>query len=177
MHVMTKRLIICLSISILVHVLVLAQPWNLMAPPAAGESEDEAIPVELVEDAQPRESTPAPEEEEPLLPTIVPEGVSFEVQGEVSADYLELLKARIFNAWEYPQEAIDAGADGIVRLRFVLDSLGVVTEIGVLSGSGNHSLDSAAVAAVLEAGPFGPFTEEISQETLTITGTFHYVLD
>lgn len=172
---MTRRLIICLSLSVLIHMLVLAQPWNLMAPAAAREHQDESIPVELVEDAQPRESVPVPEEEP--LPPIVPEGVSFEALGEVSADYLDLLKARIFNVWEYPREAIDAGADGIVRLRFVLDSLGAVTEIGVLSGSGSESLDSAAVDAVLVAGPFGPFTEEISQETLTITGTFRYVLD
>jgi TonB family protein len=171
---MTRRLIICLSLSVLIHVLVLAQPWNLMAPAAAREHQDESIPVELVEDAQPRELVPVPEEP---LPSDVPEGVSFEALGEVSADYLELLKAKIFNAWEYPREAIDAGADGIVRLRFVLDSLGEVIEIGVLSGSGNDSLDSAAADAVLEAGPFGPFTEEISPETLTITGTFRYVLD
>ncbi|HON38190.1 MAG: energy transducer TonB [Desulfomonilia bacterium] len=172
---MTTRLFVCLVVSFLIHAAVLVQPWNFIV--IAGDRQPSmSIPVRLVDGVRSedliREIEKIPEEIEEIN-----EGISFETEGEVSADYLDLLKAKIFDAWEYPEDAIASGADGAVRVRFVLDALGSVTEIGILSGSGHASLDSAALDAVLKAGPFGPFTEDLAGETLTITGSFCYVLD
>lgn len=173
---MTTRLFVCLVVSLIIHAVALVQPWSLVVVAGAVRQPSLSIPVRLVDEVGPedllRDVEKVPDEIEE-----VSEGISFETEGEVSADYLELLKAKIFEAWEYPEDAIAGGADGTVRIRFVLDALGSVTEIGVLSGSGHVSLDSAALAAVRKAGPFGPFTEDLAGDTLKITGSFCYVLD
>ncbi|HPX19265.1 MAG: TonB family protein [Desulfomonilia bacterium] len=173
---MTTRLFVCLVVSFVIHAALLVQPWNLVVIAGAAQQPSPNIPVRLVGEVRSedlfREVEKIPEEREERN-----EGISFETEGEVSADYLDLLKAKIFDAWEYPGDAIAGGADGTVRVRFVLDAVGSVTEIGVLSGSGHASLDSAALAAVRKAGPFGPFTEDLAGETLMITGSFCYVLD
>ncbi len=173
---MTTRLFVCLVASFIIHALALVQPWNLVVVAGAARQPSVAVPVRLVDEVWPedllREVEEIPDEIEEIN-----EGISFEAEGEVSADYLDLLKAKIFKAWEYPEDAVADGVDGTVRIRFVLDALGSVTDIGVLSGSGHASLDSAALDAVREAGPFGPFTEDLTGETLKITGSFCYVLE
>ena len=173
---MTTRLFVCLVVSLIIHALALVQPWNLVVIAGAARQPSMSIPVRLVDEVRPedllREVEKVPDEIEE-----VDEGLSFETEGEVSADYLDLLKAKIFEAWEYPEDAIAGGVDGTVRIRFVLDALGSVTEVGVMSGSGYTSLDSAALDAVRKAGPFGPFTEDLTGETLKITGSFCYVLE
>lgn len=173
---MTTRLFVCLVASFIIHAVALVQPWNLVVVAGAPLQPSTSIPVRLVDEVRPegllREIEKIPDEIAEMN-----EGISFETEGEVSADYLDLLKAKIFEAWEYPGDAIAGGIDGTVRIRFVLDALGSVTEIGVLSGSGHASLDSAALDAVRKAGPFGPFTEDLAGETLKITGSFCYVLD
>lgn len=127
------------------------------------------MPVHLVEETQ----TEAPLEEQ----EISDDGVTFDVEGEVNADYLELLKIKIFNAWEYPQDAIEKGYEGTVRIAFVIDGTGRLVEIGILSSSGHYSLDTAAMGAIELAGPFGPFTEDVVAQVLKITGNFGYVMD
>ncbi|HOD70826.1 MAG TPA: TonB family protein [Deltaproteobacteria bacterium] len=170
---MTTRLLVCLAVSAFIHALALVQPWNLFVSADAVERPSLSIPVRLVDEV------------EPTIPEIVhedmvkdmDEGVNFEAEGTVSADYMELLKAKIFEAWEYPDDAVAMEAEGTVKLLFVLDGRGSVTEICILSTSGHKSLDTAAMDAVQKAGPFGPFTEDITGETLRITGSFCYVLD
>lgn len=170
---MTTRLLVCLAVSTFIHALVLVQPWSPLISAGAVERPSTSFPVRLVDEIQPE--APLSHHEETLEK--MDEGVSFEVEGKVSADYLDLLKAKIFAAWEYPEDAVIMGADGIVKILFILDQRGSVAEIGVLSGSGHNSLDAAAMDAVRKAGPFGPFTGDITGETLRITGSFCYVLD
>ena len=131
------------------------------------------VPVQLVEKTEVEALLEEAEQEQET----VDEGVTFEVEGEVSADYLDLLKIKIFNAWEYPEDAVEKGYDGIVRIAFVLDGSGNLTEIGILSSSGHYSLDAAAMGAIEQASPYGPFTEDVATRTLKITGNFRYVLD
>ena len=172
-------MMLCLALSLLLHVAILIQPIMIMARQALGDRPNVpvrlvSIPPELmkpIEELAQQDEAPLPDEEE------MEGGVSFVAEGGVAVGYLDHLKVKIFRIWEYPEDAIASGADGTVRVRFVLDALGSVTEIGILSGSGHASLDSAALDAVLKAGPFGPFTEDLAGETLTITGSFCYVLD
>ncbi|MBN2297525.1 MAG: energy transducer TonB [Deltaproteobacteria bacterium] len=170
---MTTRFFVCIAISTCIHALVIIQPWDIVARGGNSDSPLLAVPVHLIEEATEEgilEDTLRGEE--PL-----DEGVSFEAEGEVSADYMDQLKARIFNAWEYPHEAIEKEYEGMVKIFFVLDNYGSLTQIGILTSSGHYSLDTAAMGAIERAGPFGPFTEDVSAQVLKITGNFCYVLD
>jgi protein TonB len=103
--------------------------------------------------------------------------VSFNTEGAVKAGYMDMLKIRIFKAWQYPADAINKGLQGNVDISFVLNDKGEVMDIGVVKTSGSPSLDSAAIAAVKQAAPFGPFTGDANQKTLKVTGHLCYVLD
>jgi protein TonB len=52
----------------------------------------------------------------------------------------------------YPQEAIDRGLEGEVKLRLVLDGSGRVVDAAVLAGSGHALLDRAALDAARQIG-------------------------
>ncbi|WP_018228311.1 energy transducer TonB [Methyloversatilis universalis] len=52
----------------------------------------------------------------------------------------------------YPQEAIDRGLEGEVKLRLLLDERGRVIEAAVLAGSGHAVLDRAALDAARQIG-------------------------
>ena len=95
----------------------------------------------------------------------------------MGTSYLDLLKARIFLVWKYPDEAIQKGQEGKVSISFELNSNGELVDIGILKSSGSSSLDTASTAAVKQASPFGPLPKDISDKPLKITGQFCYVLD
>ena len=168
---MTARLFVCVAISTCIHALIIIQPWNIIAQSGNADILPVAVPVQLVDETEALLEEAQDEQEIP------DEGVSFEVQGEVSADYLDLLKMKIFTAWEYPEDAIEKNHDGIVRIAFVLGRAGDVTQIGVVTSSGHYSLDAAAMGAIEQSSPFGPFTEDVTTRELKITGNFRYVLD
>ncbi|MFX9664893.1 energy transducer TonB, partial [Acinetobacter baumannii] len=52
----------------------------------------------------------------------------------------------------YPQEAIDRGLEGEVKLRLLLDGSGRVIDAAVLAGSGHPLLDRAALDAARQIG-------------------------
>jgi len=172
---MTVRLCTCLILSALIHVLVFLQPWQFLGSTPEVDEQDQSISVGLVDDYQEEEiqEQPDPVEEVP----IEEEGVSFEVEGVVNADYLELLKMKIFNVWEYPEDARVGGYDGQVRIAFVLDDDGRLIDRGIVSSSGYYPLDLAAMGAIEKATPFGPFPQDITTATLKITAKFCYILD
>ena len=171
---MNTRLLVAFIISLCIHILVLLQPWQIMARTELLLPIDDAVPIQLVEEL-PDEPAQPPEPEPEL--EVPPEGVSFEAEGVVSDDYMERLKSKIFHAWQYPRKAIDRGEEGSVRLYFELDDQGTLIAIGILTSSGSLALDTAAIKAVEQASPFGPFTEDLTARTLKITGWFSYVLD
>jgi TonB family protein len=171
---MTKRLLTCLAISLSIHALVLLQPWALLAVSRPDSQSQDNVPVKLLDQSELPQSLFSQEKEDPKEQQ---EGISFEAEGYVSAGYLDLLKARIFNAWDYPLDAIRNGQEGVVRIRFVLDGKGGVIEAAVIRSSRSASLDNAALNAVRKAGPFGPFSDIQAGGTMGITGNFCYVLD
>jgi protein TonB len=153
---------------------VLVQPWALLAVTGTSQQPSDDVPVKLIDQQSlPKELFADDDADKPE----VEEGISFEAEGYVSAGYLDLLKARIFSAWEYPEDAIHRGEEGVVSVRFVLDAAGRVVETRVTRSSGSRSLDEAVVSAVRKAGPFGPFREDQAGGTMGITGHFCYVLD
>ncbi|MCU0577663.1 MAG: TonB family protein [Desulfobacterota bacterium] len=176
---MPTRMILCLVLSALLHVLILIQPIMIMAGQALADRP--SVPVRLVNipaalleplaALNNAEDAPAPEDEE------AEGGVSFVAEGGVATGYLDQLKIKIFRIWEYPEEAVIKGEQGKVSITFVLNERGEVADIGVLKSSGSYSLDSAAMAAIEDAAPFGPLTDNNGEKTLKVTGHFAYVLD
>jgi TonB family protein len=175
------RLIVCLAISILLHVLFIMHPFHVPVKQALTMRPMETVPVGLVDipekvaalNPEVSSETPSP----PVVENRGGEGVSFVAEGGVGKAYLDKLKVKIFNIWQYPEEAIHKGEQGKVTISFVLDDKGNLMDMGVLVSSGSSSLDSAAMAAVKKASPFGSFTGDIKEKTLKVTGNFGYVLD
>lgn len=139
-------------------------PWQVMARPSVHNIQEKTVPVRLVAQAIKDKAHEAP-------------GISFDVEGHVSADYIEQLKARIFNAWQYPEVAIVKGWDGKVLISFAIDSRGRLLSLDIMAGSGHDLLDDAALVAIKRASPFGAFTEDLATDTIKIRAGFLYVLD
>jgi len=158
------RLSVCFIISIALHIVILGLPWQVMARPSVHNIQEKTVPVRLVAQAIKDKAHEAP-------------GISFDVEGHVSADYIEQLKARIFNAWQYPEVAIVKGWDGKVLISFAIDSRGRLLSLDIMAGSGHDLLDDAALVAIKRASPFGAFTEDLATDTIKIRAGFLYVLD
>jgi TonB family protein len=174
---MWMRLIVCLSASMLLHLFFFSQSLTIMAPPR--NFLYHPVAVDLVEGMQQggalqEIANPAQAQ---VVKTDTEEGMSFDTEGTVSSGYMDILKARIFKVWQYPEDAINKGQEGKVTISFVLNGKGEVVDIGILKTSGSYSLDSAAMAAVEQAAPFGSFGGDVKNETLKVTGHFCYVLD
>ncbi|HDS15409.1 MAG TPA: TonB family protein [Proteobacteria bacterium] len=90
--------------------------------------------------------------------------------------YYLALKRKIELVWEYPFAARQAGVQGHLLIRFVINKNGSLAEVTVLRSSGVDLLDSEAVRAVRNAAPFPPLPARMESETLTITATFEYLL-
>ena len=179
---MIIRLFVCFVVSLFVHFLILIQPLHFITEPTKGLGHSTALSISLVD---------IPREYERLsdvkIAPVIPdssslnskdaEGVSFVAEGGVGAAYLSKLKVKIFRVWQYPEAAIQKGEQGNVSVAFVLNDKGEVVDMGVISSSGSHRLDSAAMTAIGQAAPFGVFTKDIKDKNLKITGHFRYVLD
>jgi TonB family protein len=178
---MILRLLVCLAISILLHIFFVIQPFQLITKKANPLSHMVTVPVGLVD--IPPQTAIVNNKKAPLempVPSRVKndkEGVSFEAEGGVGKEYLDKLKVKIFTIWQYPEDAIHKGEQGKVTISLVLNDKGELMDMGVLVSSGSISLDSAAMAAVKKASPFGAFTGDIKEKTLKVTGNFGYVLD
>ncbi len=191
---MTRRPIACFAVSALLHIFALIIPFTLMTLPIHPLSmQKDTFMVDLV--AAPSQNSTTLEQQasadQQAGPQTVPQvkeeagrqeaqsgsGVSFKADRKVGTSYLDLLKARIFLVWKYPDEAIQKGQEGKVSISFELNSNGELVDIGILKSSGSSSLDTASTAAVKQASPFGPLPKDISDKPLKITGQFCYVLD
>lgn len=131
------------------------------------------IPVDLLKPV----AGPDKEAQDRATDTSGAEGISFRAEGVASVGYMDRLKARIFRAWEYPEDAILRGEEGKVSIEFVLGAQGELVDIGVLKSSGSPRLDRAAMNAVAKAAPFGPLAEVGGRDRLKVTGLFAYVLE
>lgn len=182
---MIARVFVCFVLSILIHVVFFISSFGLLDKPKDIRENIQTVSVNLVDVP----SQAAGVYEVKTLPVVSApqkverknhqdaEGVSFEAAGGVGAGYIDKLKVRIFKIWKYPEDAVQKGEQGKVTITFVLNNKGEVVDIGVLASSGSYRLDSAAMAAIKKAGPFGSFTSDIKDKTLKVTGHFRYVLD
>jgi periplasmic protein TonB len=73
--------------------------------------------------------------------------------GVTSPEEWALLAAAIERTKNYPRLARERGIEGVVRLRFRLNSSGTVEKIEIVQSSGSEILDSASISAVYRAAP------------------------
>jgi len=91
------------------------------------------------------------------------------------APYLERLKRRVYNVWNYPEEAGKLGLGGEVQLLFTLNKSGTLTNLRLVQSSGFPVLDSEALHAIQAAAPFDPFPPQMGDEPMNIRGSFLYI--
>lgn len=88
--------------------------------------------------------------------------------------YLITMRDRIQFFWEYPSVASRSGWQGKLRIDFVINNDGTVSDIKVVKSSNYPVLDDAAVTALKLASPFPPFPENFAIESIVIRGSFEY---
>lgn len=88
--------------------------------------------------------------------------------------YLIGMKDRIQLFWEYPDVAARNGWHGRLRIDFVINKDGTVSDIRLVKSSNYPVLDDAAITALKLASPFQPFPENFAIESILIRGSFEY---
>lgn len=76
----------------------------------------------------------------------------------------------------FPQQALDQGLDGSLRLLAIIDKDGTLISAEILHSSGHRVLDDAAIQIVHLASPFAPFPQEIAEsaDRLEIIRTWNF---
>lgn len=90
--------------------------------------------------------------------------------------YFTGMRKAIELVWNYPSDAARRGIGGNVKLKFIIQEDGKVSEISVLESSGHKALDRAIVEAIQLASPFAPLPKGFSKDRLVIKGNFVYTL-
>jgi TonB family protein len=84
-------------------------------------------------------------------------------------DYIVVMVDRIRSAWNEKQ-----GATGIVRVKFTIQRSGAIVNPSVETGSGNSTLDLAALRAVMMTRTLPPLPNQFQEPTLPVHLTFEY---
>lgn len=79
-------------------------------------------------------------------------------RAEVAPSYSGNLETFIQDNIEYPQEAIDRGAEGTVQVQFVVDENGRVTNVSTLGNKLGYGLEEAATKVVSKMPAWAPGT-------------------
>lgn len=101
--------------------------------------------------------------------------VSLDTQELKYVSYFWHLKQKISNVWSYPSDAVRMGMQGTVIVRMSLLKTGRLEKVQLIRSSGFSLLDIEARDAVISAGPFPPFPEQIIAHKLIIEGYFRYL--
>ena len=134
---------------------------------------------ELLKYTEQRQQRPAPaSQQQPRLPNKLKRSteVSLNTLDYKFHSYYLALKRKIELVWEYPYKARQTGAQGRLRMRFVINKDGSLAEVKILNSSGVPILDHEAVRAIQNASPFPPLPDRMNTERLAVTATFEYLL-
>jgi protein TonB len=101
--------------------------------------------------------------------------VSLDTQELKYVSYFWHLKQKISNVWSYPSEAVRLGMEGTAVIRISLLRTGELEKIQLVRSSGFSMLDEEARDAIVTAGPFHAFPEQIKDQKLIIEGYFRYL--
>ncbi len=96
-------------------------------------------------------------------------GSTLDVGDFCCPDYIALMIERIRSAWNRTQ-----GTHGIVRVKFTIQRNGAITGPMVEAGSGDSTLDLAALRAVVMTRSLPPLPDQFSNPTLGVHLNFEY---
>jgi TonB family protein len=92
------------------------------------------------------------------------------------SSYLNKIKRKILQIWQYPQKAYDQNEEGVVIVKMSIDASGRLAGTNLLSSSGSMLLDEGALGVVQRAAPFEPLPGAYSLSRLHIVASFSYKL-
>lgn len=131
------------------------EPAETVAPAPAPV----AAPIATVATTAPAETAPAP------VLTARQQRQAQRAQRTWSQQVLAHLAAHRF----YPAAARKDKVEGIVKVRFTVDSAGRLRAQAVLSGTGHPLLDAAALEVLARAEPLPPIPPEMHRQQVTLT--------
>lgn len=126
----------------------IALPGEVKAGVAVGAGVPEVAPVKYNTTSVASAAAPSPVASVPSAPSIV--AVSSTAPSSVAAPVAEIYAAPAFEYRQepaYPERARRAGAEGQVGVKITLTARGEVDRVELISSSGSHLLDEAALAA------------------------------
>jgi len=100
--------------------------------------------------------------------------VSFNTRAFEYAGYFSAVRVAVDRMWEYPEEAILGGWSGKVKVVFTLRRDGQLLDVRVLKSAGYKALDDSARAALIAAGPYGPFPTGLDKQRIHVVAEFAY---
>lgn len=92
-------------------------------------------------------------------------------------DYMQRVAAQLARAKRYPRRARIRGQEGLGHLSFTLDASGRVMSHRIVRGTGHDMLDRALGEMIARAGPFPPFPETMSAQSLELVVPVRFALD
>jgi len=96
-------------------------------------------------------------------------GSTLDVADFCCPDYIALMVDRIRSAWNH-----NVGGAGIVKVKFTVQRNGAITNAAVETGSGNPTLDLAALRAVVMTKSLPPLPDQFSNPSLGVHLAFEY---
>jgi len=90
--------------------------------------------------------------------------------------YLDKIKRKILQIWEYPPKAYEKNEEGVAVVKMSLDAGGNVIAANLVSSSGSALLDEGALGIVRAAAPFDPLPANYGLARLHIVASFRYKL-
>lgn len=152
----SARICLALTVSLLLHLALLAGRLPAAAPPKPPRIEARLLIPEAMPEAQPdpevfEKNTLAPETRMPEPSPAKPKTPATQPSRLKANDEQRALR-KLSEHILYPQAAIDAGHEGTVHLLLKLDAHGSLLHASVAAGSGYPELDHAALQSALRAG-------------------------
>jgi protein TonB len=93
-----------------------------------------------------------------------------------AASWRSTLAARLQAAKRYPEQAREAGEQGVAVARFTMDRAGRVLSASLVRSSGHPALDAEAIALIRRAEPLPPPPADTGGATLTLTVPVSFAL-
>lgn len=158
--VSSSRIGLALTVSVLLHLALLAGRLPVPAPTAPVRL-DVRLMVPEIPDQPEEKIAPAPEifEKNTIAPEAPPPPKAAPTPpapgskpGRLKTSEEQQALRKLSEHILYPQAAVDAGHEGTVHLLLKLDATGLILHASVAAGSGHPELDHAALQAALRAG-------------------------
>ena len=111
------------------------------------------------------------------IPQKKEETISLNTKEQKYFPYTTIIKKRLAENWNYPQDAQENLMEGQSLIIFRLSRKGQLIDETISESAGYEILDQEAIRAIKAAAPFPPFPDSITATVLKIKVRFLYKLD